>query len=174
MSIRPCVQARSLHSRLEPIFVIRATALLTHIGLVAKCLYVLACKHAVRIAAWQHFRNKIRRISNLWLTTSRLRYPSSDYLVHWTKPLFSETSVFRFYSIFNCVPQFLYLPLLSFHSFYYISFYLVIFSSWPYFLVIWPNRNWIFQFCTLLFLILLWIVFNKRFLKIWALSWSHL
>ena len=114
-------------SQLPPTFVIRAIVLLTHAGLIAKCLYVRACRHAVRIAAWQHFRNKIRRISNLWLTTSRLRYPPSDYLVHWTKPLFSETSVFRFYSIFNCVPQFLYLPLLSFHSFYYISFYLVIF-----------------------------------------------
>ena len=44
--------------QLPPVFVIRAVALLTHTGLVAKCLWFLACKHAVPIAAWQHFHSK--------------------------------------------------------------------------------------------------------------------
>ena len=37
--------------QLPAAFVIRAVALLTHTGLVAKCLWFLACKHAVPIVA---------------------------------------------------------------------------------------------------------------------------
>ena len=46
------------------VFVIRAIALLTHAGLIAKCLYVRACRHAVRIAAGQHFHDKYFEIQN--------------------------------------------------------------------------------------------------------------
>ncbi len=38
-------------SQLSPAFVIRAIALLTHAGLVVKCPFSLACKHAVCMVA---------------------------------------------------------------------------------------------------------------------------
>ena len=47
--------------------VIRAIVLLTHAGLIAKCLYVRACRHAVRIAAGQHFHDKYFEIQNIAL-----------------------------------------------------------------------------------------------------------
>ncbi len=49
-----------------PAFAIRTIVLLAHTGLVAKCLYVLACKHAVRPAAWQHFHSKIMENQESW------------------------------------------------------------------------------------------------------------
>ena len=58
-SVLPHSRTRRPYSQIAllPLF----TGLFAHTGLVAKCLCVRACKHAIRTAAWQHFHKYIEK-----------------------------------------------------------------------------------------------------------------
>lgn len=86
---RPPYESRLLRAfgtpQSPPVFVIRPDGLLTHTGLVARYLCVLACRHAVHIAAGQHFHSKIRPAKGVlsffifsWLSASPL--PARSHL----------------------------------------------------------------------------------------------